>query len=106
MRNASFFWTGVILRVSYELSSQRTGEVLQSLSQEYAESEPKKVNRFLLSHFPIYPHEADQLIPDGFRVFLIKTELDHIKESPNHNQLCAIAISEERRMVAYLFDSW
>jgi hypothetical protein len=96
----------LILRLGYILPSEEIDPLLKQLEADFAESTPGKVNRFLFGRFPLKPHDDGQLIPSDFRVFLVQTELSQIRESPNHNQLCAIAVSKERRMVAYLFDSW
>jgi len=96
----------LILRLGYMLPSEEIDLLLKQLEGDFAESTPGKVNRFLFGRFPLEPYDDGQLIPSDFRVFLVQTELSQIRESPNHNQLCAIAISEDRRMIAYLFDSW
>lgn len=96
----------VILRLSYILPSEEIESLLKQLEGSFAESTPTKVNRFLFGRFPLEPYDDGQMIPRDFRVFLVQTELSQIRDSPNHNQLCAIAVSEERRVVAYLFDSW
>lgn len=96
----------LILRLGYMLPSESIDSFLKQFEGAFAESTPSKVNRFLFGRFPLEPYEDGQLIPSDFRVFLVETELSQIRESPNHNQLCAIAVSTERRMIAYLFDSW
>lgn len=96
----------LILRLSYMLPTEAIDSLLKQLEGAFAESTPGKVNRFLFGRFPLEPYDDGQLIPSDFRVFLVETELSQIRESPNHNQLCAIAVSKERRMIAYLFDSW
>jgi hypothetical protein len=96
----------LILRLGYTLPSDVIDPLLKQLEGNFTESTPGKVNRFLFGRFPIEPFDDGQLIPRDFRVFLVQTELNQIKESPNHNQLCVIAVSVERNMVVYLFDSW
>jgi ribosomal protein L15E len=92
--------------LSYQLPSKEIKEVLKALALNSTESSPQKVNRHLFGHFPIGSYEADQMIPKDFKVFLVDTDLNEIRERPNHNQICAIAVSEERKTIAYLFDSW
>ena len=96
----------LILRLGYMLPAEKIELLLRQLEGSFAESTPGKVNRFLFGRFPLEPYDDRQLIPRDFRVFLVETDLSQIRESPNHNQLCAIAVSAERRTVAYLFDSW
>ena len=96
----------LIIRLGYMLSSDEIDLLLKELESNFSESTPGKVNRFLFGRFPLEPYEVEQLIPSDFRVFLVETELSQIRESPNHNQLCAVAISEQRGAVAFLFDSW
>ncbi|TVP75371.1 MAG: hypothetical protein EA353_14005 [Puniceicoccaceae bacterium] len=96
----------LILRLGYMLPTDEFDLLVKQLEGNFAESTPSKVNRFLFGRFPLEPYDEGQLIPRDFRVFLVETELTQIRENPNHNQLCVIAVSEERRTVAYLFDSW
>lgn len=96
----------LILRLGYILPSEEIDSLVEQFEASFSESTPSQVNRILFGRFPLEPYREEQFIPNNFRVFLVETELSQIRASPNHNQLCVVAISEQRGMIAFLFDSW